>query len=281
MVSGIPTEIVFEMYAERELALPAFTGYISRGLLLHIIRRVNPAVAQRFHEAEVMKPYSVTPLWFKSKARGSEGYLLDPSYPCRVGFRFLRDGDARLVIDYFMEKPAISIFDVPFQVASLSVSTKDYAEMEKAEPLEAFRLVFKSPTYLSTLGSPYRCLFPEPQRLFSNLMRIWNAYSTSKRFGKEEYKAYREWLAKHIGLSEYHLRTTLARMRERKAMGFLGWSNYEMDSQDEWNKVTVTLAQFAEYSNIGGNRTGGFGVTRFYPKPQEDIKSEETSAVNS
>jgi CRISPR/Cas system endoribonuclease Cas6 (RAMP superfamily) len=26
------------------------------------------------------------------------------------------------------------------------------------------------------------------------------------------------------------------------------------------------LARFAEYSGIGGNRTGGFGVTKFMPK---------------
>ncbi|MFQ6075692.1 MAG: hypothetical protein ACE5Z5_06120 [Candidatus Bathyarchaeia archaeon] len=36
----------------------------------------------------------------------------------------------------------------------------------------------------------------------------------------------------------------------------MGWVSYEMDSQDEWNRVTVTLARFAEYSNIGGDRTG-------------------------
>lgn len=262
----MPTEIVFEMYAGRELTLPLFTGYISRGLLLHIIRQVNPAIAQKLHELEVTKPYSVTPLWFKSKTRSSEGYLLDPAYPCRVGFRFLKDEDARLLIDYFSAGTDINIFDVSFQVASLSVKTKDYAEMEGSKPLEAFRLVFRSPTYLSSMGSHYSCLFPEPVRLFSNLMRIWDTYSTSRRFGRVEQGAYKEWLSRHIGVSEYSLKTRLARMRRMKAMGFLGWSNYEMDSRDEWNGVTVALAQLSEFSNVGGNRTGGFGVTRFYPK---------------
>jgi len=35
-----------------------------------------------------------------------------------------------------------------------------------------------------------------------------------------------------------------------------------MDELGGWNKVTVALPRFAEYSNIGGNRTGGFGETR-------------------
>ena len=129
VVGGMPTEIVFEMYAEKEFLIPLFTGYISRGLLLHIFRRVSPAVAQRFHELGEMKPYSVTPLWFKSRDRNEKGYILDSAYPCRVGFRFLRDEDARLVVDYFSSGTTVNIFDVSFQVASLSVKTRDYMEM--------------------------------------------------------------------------------------------------------------------------------------------------------
>jgi len=40
---------------------------------------------------------------------------------------------------------------------------------------------------------------------------------------------------------------------------------------DEWNKTTYTLAKFAEYSNIGGNRKGGFGVVQFRER-KRDIK---------
>jgi CRISPR/Cas system endoribonuclease Cas6 (RAMP superfamily) len=45
-------------------------------------------------------------------------------------------------------------------------------------------------------------------------------------------------------------------------VGFNSWSEYEMDYAGEWNKVTFDLARFAEYSNIGGNRTGGFGEVK-------------------
>ncbi len=46
----------------------------------------------------------------------------------------------------------------------------------------------------------------------------------------------------------------------------MGWVEYEMD---EWNRTTVTLAWFVEYSNVGGNRTGGFGETGLMIKPVE------------
>ena len=59
-------------------------------------------------------------------------------------------------------------------------------------------------------------------------------------------------------------------MGRKKASGFVGWATYEFgDLESGWNKVTQVLARFAEYSNVGGNRTGGFGVTKHKTKPQD------------
>jgi CRISPR/Cas system endoribonuclease Cas6 (RAMP superfamily) len=41
-----------------------------------------------------------------------------------------------------------------------------------------------------------------------------------------------------------------------------------MKARDKWSRVTVTLARYAEYSNIGGNRTGGFGVVKVVENKQ-------------
>jgi hypothetical protein len=45
-----------------------------------------------------------------------------------------------------------------------------------------------------------------------------------------------------------------------------GHTTYETDAKDEWNRVTVSLARFAEYSNIGENRTGEFGEVYLIPR---------------
>jgi CRISPR-associated endoribonuclease Cas6 len=104
-------------------------------------------------------------------------------------------------------------------------------------------------------------MFPDAVKVFSSLMRCWNLFSDCRRYGKDEYVAYREWLGKNVGVSEYELWTRLATMRSKKATGFAGWATYELkDKESEWNKVTLMLARFAEYANIGGNRSGGFGV---------------------
>jgi len=57
--------------------------------------------------------------------------------------------------------------------------------------------------------------------------------------------------------------TRLAVMRAKKVTGFVGWVTYEMkDKESKWNKITCMLAKYAEYANIGGNKTGGFGETK-------------------
>jgi len=48
-------------YTQKNLVMPFFTGHVSRGLLLHFIRLVDPAASALLHELDVSKPYSVTP----------------------------------------------------------------------------------------------------------------------------------------------------------------------------------------------------------------------------
>ncbi len=257
----MPVEFRLEMYAEKPVVLPFFTGHVSRGLLLHIVRQVDPSAAGLLHELNISKPYSVSPLRFRSKGREEKGYVLDPAYPCHVGFRFLKDEYAAYVLNYFQKKNSVLVFDTVFRIASLSIKSKGYGDLEReAQASRRFRLVFEAPTYLPCLGSSYRCMFPDAIRIFSGLMRIWNKFSDTRLFSKEEFLAYREWLGKNVGVCGYNLETRLAVMRDRKAAGFIGFCAYEMsDLESLWNMVTVMLARFGEFSNVGGNRTGGFG----------------------
>jgi len=265
---GLPVQIGLEMYAEKPVVLPFFTGHVSRGLLLHIVRQVDPSASGLLHELNVAKPYSVTPLRFKSKGRDEEGYVLDPAFPCRVRFGFLKDEYATYLLNFFQKKNSVLVFDTPFRIASMSVNCKSYEEMEKeAASVDAFRLYFRTPTYFSSLGSDFHWMFPDAEKVFCGLMRVWNLFSDSKRFGKDECQAYKDWLVKYVGVSEYQLWTRLEVMRRKKATGFMGWVTYELkDLKSEWNKITYMLAELAEYANIGGNKTGGFGMTKFVPK---------------
>lgn len=265
----MPVEIGLEMYAEKPVTLPFFTGHVSRGLLLHVVRQVDPSASGLLHELNVSKPYSVTPLKFKSKARIEKGYILDPAFPCHTWFRFLNDEYSTFLLSFFQKQSNVLIFDTPFQIASLSVNGKSYEDLEKESvATSAFRLHFKTPTYLASMGSSYHWMFPDAVKVFSSLMRSWNTFSDCRRFSKEELAEYKEWLGKNVGVSQYELWTKLAVMKGKKAAGFVGWVTYELgDCESNWNKITCMLAKYAEYANLGGNRSGGFGVTRLSLKP--------------
>jgi CRISPR-associated endoribonuclease Cas6 len=265
----LPVEIGLEMYAEKAVVLPFFTGYVARGLLLHFVRQVDPSASGLLHELNVSKPYSVTPLQFKSKGRVESGYVLDPLFPCRARFRFLKDEHSTFILRFFEKQNSLMVFDTAFRIASLSVNCKSYEELEKeAVAADGFRLSFRSPTYFASLGSSYHWMFPDAVKVFCGLMRCWNLFSDCRQFGKEEYVAYREWLGKNVGVSGYELWTRLAVMKSKKATGFVGWATYELkDRESEWNKITCMLAKFAEFASVGGNRTGGFGAVRVLLKP--------------
>ncbi|MCS7124313.1 MAG: hypothetical protein NZ932_02705 [Candidatus Bathyarchaeota archaeon] len=187
-VIGLPVEVGLELYGEKSIVLPFFTGHVARGLLLHVVRQVDPEAAGVLHELDVSKPYSVTPLRFRSVSRVENGFVLDSAYPCRVSFKFLRDDLAGYVLRFFERQNSVLIFDTVFRIASLSIKSKGYGDLEReAEAVKRFRLVFETPTYLPCLGSSYRWMFPDAIRIFSGLLRVWNKFSDGKRFSKERF----------------------------------------------------------------------------------------------
>ena len=266
----MPVEVCLEMLGEKPIRLPLFTGYISRGLLLHILRRVNPSFSSLMHESDVPKPYSVTPIWFRARKRVEAGYILDQSAPCMVCFRFLRGEIASCFLEYFHKSSEVMIYNAFFHISLIKVRSEAYEDIwESTEPAEAFRLHFITPTYLSVLGTEYHYMFPDHMRIFSNLLRLWNMFSDARKLGEEELSEYKEWLLENMGVSQHRISTRIAYMGEKKATGFTGWAAYEMKKMDEWNRLTCMLAKYAEYSNIGGNRTGGFGVTKMRTKSKD------------
>lgn len=259
------TELEIKTFAEKSVKMPLFTGYVARGLALHILNRIDPALSQDLHEPNALKPYSVTPLYFKSTKKHTDGYQLDPSTPCIIKIRFLDDRIAKSALDYFSSNESLMIYDTHFKVASLTIRTEDFS---KVQDVRRFRLLFDTPTHLSKIGSKFDQLFPEPHVVFPHLMRIWDA-CTSDKFGKDVFEKYKEWLEKNATVSAYHLHTIVVKGKSMK-IGFVGWCNYRIggDKNSEFSLITNKLAKLAEYSNIGMERTGGFGVVKYNIRPE-------------
>jgi len=251
------------MYGEKEVKLPLFTGHVARGILLNAIRHVDPATSQKLHEPNLRKAYAVTPLRFRSKAKTGDGYIYDPAYPCRMGVRFLADEYTKLLLRCFEAKPTFLIYDTTFEIATIKVKSISYQDLwERKNCVEAFRLYFQTPTCFAALGRKYYYLFPEPKRVFSNLLNLWNQYSNDKLEGEEK-ENYLRWLGREMGVSGYFLETQFVTTNKGRVAGFKGFVTYRTQFDDTWQRMTDCLAKFAEYSNVGKDRTSGFGVINY------------------
>lgn len=261
----MPVEVLLELVASEDVVLPRFTGHISRGLFLHILHQVDPSLSLSLHQPNIRKPYSVTPIMFKPQKITEEGKFLGAKTPCWVSFRFLKDDLAQKFIKYFYSKTEVLIFDTEFRVDSITIRTKEYRELEEEieKRVEKIKLRFMSPTYLTMSGTDYHYLFPDHVKIFLHLMRLWSEFTSARKFSEEEQKEYGEWLFKNMGVTAHKIGTIPVIFKEKPLVGFKGWVVYEIKDKGEWNRVTQMLAMFAEYSNVGGNRTGGFGVTRY------------------
>jgi len=198
-----------------------------------------------------------------------DGYILDPSYPCRFKVRFLRDEYSKAFLDWLQRQNRVLIAKTGFRIVSVQVRSKSYQDiLNEAQPSEAFRLIFKSPTYLAAKGAGFHSLFPEPRRVFLYLATLWNLHAGEHEItGMNEYA---DWLKQNLGVTGYELKTRFVTFGKKQTVGFTGWVNYRMREMGERNKLTCALASFAELSNVGANRTGGFGVTKYETKAVQE-----------
>ena len=116
--------------------------------------------------------------------------------------------------------------------------------------------------------------FPDPRYLYGNLANIWN--SCMGEIVKVDKEALVGWVSDHLSVSGYNLRTrTQYISKGAMKIGFTGWANYQLSTKETDEKSYAAwvhaLSKFAEFSNVGGGRTAGFGCVRYYPKKSQTV----------
>ena len=137
----------------------------------------------------------------------------------------------------------------------------------------SFSVVFFTPTCfrVKPFGVKVRrtryLILPDPISLLSGLYRVWNAYFSPK-IGED----YIKWLhyysvvvagvdnLRSLRVYEYE-----GDRRKKYDVGFVGSVRYSF-VEDTYDKMmafyTYLLLKFGEYSNVGRNRSSGFGVIK-------------------
>ncbi|RLG43190.1 MAG: hypothetical protein DRN81_07055, partial [Thermoproteota archaeon] len=122
------------------------------------------------------------------------------------------------------------------------------------------KIVFKTPVRFSVPSLRRRCpkfsLFPEPERVFPNILRHWNRFF-EPRFSVDGVV---EFVRDFVFVSDYRLRPVVVEMTHgRKVVGSVGYVMYRFLDRSNLD-VLLALLRYGELFNVGTGRSMGLGV---------------------
>jgi len=279
---------VFRTATSNPISFNTFSGIIVRGVFFKILKSFSPSLATDIHNLRVLSPYSVSPFENVMQKR-----VLFDHVPGGADFQFkivaFDKRISRSVQQFILggEIPTITLhgFTLPVNTVSISSVEHDFSEKISSRATR-FMVDFRSPTFFrNTQKGPgllaqiipkrfrkpvkpvYRyVIVPDPYYFFRGLARLYRQFCNSNF----RYRSYCEWLLEGgVALETYHdLRVVKIWDNERKWWrGFMGRAVFTIpkDLYDpKMAKLTHALLEFARYSNVGGNRTAGFGFVDYY-----------------
>lgn len=257
--------------AKDDVRLRGNGGEALHGLFFTLLRRTAMDVASHLHRADEQKPFSLSPLL--------EGHELQRGYTNITSGRtacfrinILTEELLTLTVKTFFlwlaEGKALSLCGKPITITTVDIGSASNISVTSftrlllescAQPVVT--LEFISPT--SFKRNEVQIVFPEPQLVFSSLLRRWNAFSELKL--PDEYLE----LLPSIKVSNYSLSTELIHFSRYKVIGFKGIVEYTLpqETPEPFRKAMNALADFACYAGVGAKTTMGMGHTRRI-KPQ-------------
>ena len=260
-----------------------YTGYSVRGIFYKLLGRANRELASTIHSANSLSPYSTSVLETARQGMLFHGMVgAGEPFKFRVGCLEDKVADAIGRALTSMWPPLVTVRNSEAMIMEVSVSV--WSPSPKVEVDEGMKVevMFLTPTYFrSTQHNPgilrrilprrfrrsvrpvYRyVILPDPYYLFRGLARLYRRFCDPGI----RYSSYCGWLLEGgIALETFsNLRVhKVFDAKGRWARGFTGKAVYTMPSDTFDRKcaeLTVRLLQFAKFSNVGGNRTAGFGV---------------------
>lgn len=260
--------IVVNFKAQADAVISPTRGYHAYALFLDMLRQANPAVAQRLHDIEGLKPFTVSPLEGRFQRRGP-GLKLTAGQGCWVRLTFLQEevfahfmdaalkaaggtlrlDEALLRIEEVVTTPGKSSW-------SLFQSFDDI--LSQALPQRRIDIRFFSPTVFRS-GGRRNVLFPEPRVLFSSYLAKWQSFSPL-----ELSNGLLELADKGTRISQYRLETKILHFANYKEIGFEGECVIEIAQEvpEDAARALNALADFSFYCGTGAKTAMGMGQTR-------------------
>lgn len=282
-------QLTFRMISEQGLRFQSFSGFAVRGVLFDFLRRVDEQLALRLHSEKAIASYSVTPVEVQQGQYSS--FIFNRfDKPAMVQFRIsvFEPGLMNVLTQAMLSSgsPSIRLVETNTVVTEVQVTQHSFEKiLEEARPVRRFEVLFRTPCYfrrsvttdspnpvLKNVRPPYRAVpLPEASLMFRNLARLWRRFSGMSL----DYRDYVNWVDKGgVALAGFPSGIRTVRVYEHPksnkwAMGFVGAVRFSIPGDmftEKHARFTDALMRLAEYSNVGGNRTAGFGVVKYILK---------------
>ena len=277
-------QFTFDLYPEDgRLGKRIPFGYKFRGVIMKWLTERNPELADAFHKPGEIRPYSINTI--PNRKENKIEFILT-SYNEQLSDTVIQD----LLQS---ERVKLKVDGQQFFIARISFERPNLDQMFKqAKAITKFQVQFVTPVYFNTLLGDYPVRFPMPNSFFGNLVHLWNEINTNDP--QLERVSFIEWVNAHVYISGYKMRSAKRDIGKRKpVVGGLGNATYrvtkinrnyykklleEMDRNYDVNFVNDNysencqwlnaLCKLGTYTNVGGNRTAGMGVIRYWKKEE-------------
>jgi len=248
-------KFIFHLMAKNEkvqnLNIPA---YVFRAALMNILSRIDSKFVNQLHESNKIRPYAIS-------IKRKEDHLL-------FILKILKEQLSKTILNYIISTSnfELKIYNLDFILLKTDFESVKFENLIKnAKKIGKFRLNFLTPTYFNISGRDFVMRFPEPTFIFENLARVWNDFAPLGC--KIDSSGFYDWIKKNIFVSSFDLRTKPYNIGKKDpVVGCIGWANYIIKNPNQsYSPWIDVLLKFAEYSNIGGNRTAACGIIRYNP----------------
>lgn len=279
---------VIKLAVEKPSTLPIDLGRAVHSWFLTQVRRADPALAERLHEPNAPRPFTVSAL--QGTGPGSQGQVaLTPEreYWLRVT-SFEPELSKRLVEEVVPALPhEIRLAETLFALKGATCDAQEHPWagqttfealaqehlLGTTRPDRKLTLRFASPTTFRRTegetsltddqGRAYRVgghnvPLPLPGLVFDSYLQRWNAFAPValhpdvKRYAQE-----------CVAISRYRLQTVLVEFGAARHVGFVGRCQFMALVHDPyWLRLLNLLAAFALYAGTGHRTTMGLGQTR-------------------
>lgn len=246
-------------------------GYVFRGFLMNVMNELKPELTHYYHEPNKIKDYAVNP-FVKFKENQIDLTIIcfqEPLYELLLKALMNPHSEFRLgPQEYYLSNLARGPIDLELV-------------FKNARPMNAYSLYFPRPTYFNTGLGNYAVRLPIPEILYSNLSSLWNAIS--KKTADQDVTCFLEWVRTHVYVSSHEIKTVSEEIGAHHAAvaGFIGTVHFKIKKPNKhffkkgrkvesMKEITIIhegycrwidfLNKLAEYTNVGANRTAGFGV---------------------